>query len=87
METDNQVMQSRKRLVFLTSGATATFNSDAQSSTVPGTPCFVVNGASANAVNYLLDGVDNNDPYTNVSSAFPGPDALSDFSVQVSNLT
>jgi len=65
--------------------ATATFNSDAQSSTVPGTPFFVVNGSRANAVNYTLDGVDNNDPYTNVASAFPDPDALSELSVQVSN--
>ncbi len=64
---------------------TATFNSDAQSSTVPGTPFFVVNGSRADAVNYLLDGIDNNDPYTNVASAFPDADALAELNVQVSN--
>ena len=77
-----------RELIALQQGvieATATFNSAQQSSTVPGTPFFAVNGSRANAVNYLLDGIDNNDPYTNASSAFPDPDALSEFSVQVSN--
>jgi hypothetical protein len=77
-----------RQLIALQQGvieATATFNSNQQSSTVPGTPFFVVNGNRANTVNYLLDGVDNNDPYTNASSAFPDPDALAEFSVQVSN--
>lgn len=77
-----------RELIALQQGviqATATFNSNQQSSTVPGTPFFVVNGSRANTVNYLLDGIDNNDPYTNASSAFPDPDALSEFSVQVSN--
>ena len=65
--------------------AGSTFNSNNQSSTIPGAPSFVVNGGRGNTVNFLLDGVDNNDPYTNVSNPYPDPDAISEFSVQVSN--
>lgn len=77
-----------RQLVALTQGVIAvgpTFNSNVQSSTLPGTPDFTVNGGRENTVNYLLDGVDNNDPYTNVPAPYPDPDALSQFSVQTSN--
>jgi outer membrane receptor for ferrienterochelin and colicin len=77
-----------RQLLALTQGVIAvgpTFNSNVQSSTLPGTPDFTVNGGRENTVNYLLDGVDNNDPYTNVPNPYPDPDALSQFSVQTSN--
>jgi Carboxypeptidase regulatory-like domain len=45
-----------------------------------------VAGGQANAVNYLLDGGDNNDSFTNVNLPIPFPDALQEFSVQTSSL-
>jgi outer membrane receptor protein involved in Fe transport len=77
-----------RQLVALSQGVIAvgpTFNSNIQSSTLPGTPDFTFNGGRENTVNYLLDGVDNNDPYTNVPAPYPDPDALAQFSVQTSN--
>lgn len=75
-------------LLAITQGVAATsgtFNSNQQSSTIPGTPYFSADGGRANSINYLLDGVDNNDPYTNVPNPYPDPDALTQFSVQTSN--
>ena len=43
-------------------------------------------GGQINSVNYLLDGGDNNDSFTNVNMPFPFPDALQEFSVQTSSL-
>src|SRR5450755_3495765 len=43
-------------------------------------------GSAGNATNYLLDGGDNNDSFTNVNMPFPFPDALSQFSVETSTL-
>jgi outer membrane receptor protein involved in Fe transport len=77
-----------RQLVALAQGVIAvgpTFNSNNQSSTLPGSPDFTVNGGRENTVNYLLDGVDNNDPYTNVPAPYPDPDSLAEFSVQTSN--
>lgn len=77
-----------RQLVALAQGVIAvgpTFNSEIQSSTLPGTPDFTFDGGRENTVNYLLDGVDNNDPYTNVPAPYPDPDAISQFSVQTSN--
>jgi hypothetical protein len=44
-----------------------------------------VNGSSADQTNYMLDGGNNIDEYTNVNSPFPFPDALREFSVQTAN--
>ena len=44
-----------------------------------------VNGTRANQTDYLLDGGNNVDEYTNVNAPFPFPDALQEFSVQTSN--
>ena len=77
-----------RALIALSQGVAATaptFNSNQQSSTLPNTPYFSVNGSRANTLNYLLDGIDNNDSYTNVANPYPDPDALAQFSVQVSN--
>jgi hypothetical protein len=43
-------------------------------------------GSAGDATNYLLDGGDNNDSFTNVNMPFPFPDALSQFSVETSTL-
>jgi len=46
-----------------------------------------VAGGAANGVNYLLDGGDNNDAFSNVNLPIPFPDALAEFNVQTSGLT
>lgn len=43
------------------------------------------NGSRSDQTNYLLDGGNNVDEYTNVNAPFPFPDALQEFSVQTSN--
>jgi hypothetical protein len=43
-------------------------------------------GSAGNETNYLLDGGDNNDPFTNVNMPIPFPDALAEFSVDTSTL-
>jgi hypothetical protein len=43
------------------------------------------NGARTNQANFLLDGGNNVDEYTNVNAPFPFPDALQEYSVQTSN--
>jgi len=45
-----------------------------------------VAGGQANSTNYLLDGGDNNDTFSNVNLPFPFPDALQEFSVETSTL-
>jgi hypothetical protein len=45
-----------------------------------------VAGGAANGVNYLLDGGDNNDAFSNVNLPIPFPDAVQEFSVQTSGL-
>ncbi len=43
------------------------------------------NGTFVGQTNYLLDGGNNLDEYTNVNEPFPMPDALQEFSVETSN--
>lgn len=43
-------------------------------------------GSQINGVNYLMDGGDNNDFFSNVNLPFPFPDALQEFSVETSSL-
>jgi hypothetical protein len=45
-----------------------------------------VAGGAANGVNFLLDGGDNNDAFSNVNLPIPFPDAIQEFSVQASGL-
>jgi hypothetical protein len=43
------------------------------------------NGTRVGQTNYMLDGANNVDEYTNVNAPFPMPDAVQEFSVQTSN--
>ncbi len=45
-----------------------------------------VAGSGANGVNFLLDGGDNNDAFSNVNLPIPFPDALAEFNVQTNTL-
>jgi len=51
-----------------------------------GSGTFSVAGGQANGINYLLDGGDNNDSFSNVNLPLPFPDALQEFSVQTNAL-
>lgn len=53
----------------------------------PGIITTSFNGSRSNQASFNLDGVNNNDIYTNVNMPFPFPDALQEFSVQTSNYT
>ena len=65
-------------------GSDLTGSKNIQGSNGSGT--YSVAGSSANGVNYLLDGGDNNDAFSNVSLPMPFPDALAEFNVQTSSL-
>jgi len=97
-----QVMDDRKvvelplngrnltQLLTLVGGGTTTPGGDLvgskniQGSNGSGT--FSVSGGQANGVNYLLDGGDNNDAFSNVNMPIPFPDAVQEFSVQTNAL-
>jgi Carboxypeptidase regulatory-like domain len=47
---------------------------------------IAIAGGAGNQTNYLLDGGDNVDSFTNVNMPFPFPDALAEFSVETNSL-
>jgi hypothetical protein len=47
---------------------------------------YSIAGSAANGVNFLLDGGDNNDAFSNVNLPIPFPDAVQEFSVQANGL-
>lgn len=53
----------------------------------PGVTPISVNGSRGNAVNYMVDGAQNNDHYNNAPSPVPNPDAVAEFSVQTNNFS
>ncbi|MGH9338225.1 MAG: carboxypeptidase regulatory-like domain-containing protein [Acidobacteriota bacterium] len=55
--------------------------------TYPGTVNVSVNGSRGNATNFILDGGQNNDHYSNANNPMPNPDALAEFSVQTNNFS
>lgn len=55
--------------------------------TYPGVVSVTVNGSRGNATNYILDGGQNNDHYSNAPNPMPNPDALAEFSVQTNNFS
>jgi hypothetical protein len=77
-------------LVLAGGGTTApagdlTGSKNIQGSETSGT--FSVAGSQANGVNYLMDGGDNNDAFSNVNLPIPFPDAVQEFSVQTNALS
>jgi hypothetical protein len=93
-----QVVDSRKvvdlplngrnltQLLTLVGGGTTTPGGDLVGSKniqgSQGSGTFSVGGGQANGVNYLLDGGDNNDNFSNVNLPLPFPDAVQEFSVE-----
>jgi hypothetical protein len=76
------------QLMRLVAGVVTDFRADVTSGTTyPGVTPVSVNGNRANATNYVLDGAQNNDHYTNAPNPMPNPDALQEFSVQVNNFS
>jgi hypothetical protein len=55
--------------------------------TYSGSVAISVAGAQATGNNFLMDGGDNNDAFSNVNLPFPFPDALQEFNVQTSGLS
>lgn len=53
--------------------------------TFPVAVTITANGTRVGQTNYLLDGGNNVDEYTNVNAPFPMPDAVQEFSVETSN--
>jgi hypothetical protein len=53
--------------------------------TFPAAVTIAANGTFVGQTNYMLDGGNNVDEYTNVNEPFPMPDALQEFSVETSN--
>ena len=54
--------------------------------TAGGSGQFSVAGSQANGINFLLDGGDNNDAFSNVALPIPFPDAVQEFNVQTNGL-
>lgn len=76
------------QLILLTPGtANAPATDLATSKNYPSAVTLSVAGAQATNINYLMDGSDNNDAFTNVNLPFPFPDAIQEFSVQTSGLS
>ena len=74
------------QLMRLVAGVTADPRADVTSGTTyPGVTPVSVNGGRSNTTNYVLDGANNNDHYTNAPNPMPNPDALQEFSVQTNN--
>ncbi len=76
------------QLMRLVAGVTADPRGDVTSGTTyPGVTPVSVNGSRANMTNYILDGANNNDHYSNAPNPMPNPDALQEFSVQTNNFS
>ena len=78
-------------LIYLSPGTVDTtthyclFN--CQGGVYPGAQEAMVNGGETANVNYMMDGIENNDTYLNVNRPVPNPDALQEFSVQLNNMS
>ncbi|HET8548687.1 MAG TPA: carboxypeptidase regulatory-like domain-containing protein [Bryobacteraceae bacterium] len=76
------------QLMRLVVGTVTDARADVTSGTTyPGVVPVSVNGSRANATNYVLDGAQNNDHYSNAPNPMPNPDALQEFSVQTNNFS
>lgn len=76
------------QLMRLVVGTVTDLRADTTSGTTyPGSTAVSVNGGRSNTTNYMLDGSQNNDHYTNVPNPMPNPDALQEFSVQTNSFS
>src|SRR6201996_515503 len=76
------------QLILLTPGTAQAPATDlASSKNYPTSVTLSIAGAQATNINYLMDGSDNNDAFTNINLPFPFPDAIQEFSVQTSGLS
>lgn len=76
------------QLMRLVAGVQSDPRADVTSGTTyPGVTPVSVNGGRANTTNYVLDGGQNNDHYSNAPNPMPNPDALQEFSVQTNNFS
>jgi hypothetical protein len=76
------------QLVTLSGASYNTQNSALVSSkNYPAAATISVAGGQVVGTNYVMDGGDNNDAFTNVNMPFPFPDAIQEFSVQTSGLS
>lgn len=75
------------QLILLSGAATVTPAGDLVSNkNYPSSTTMSIAGGQGSGTNYLMDGGDNNDPWSNVNLPFPFPDALQEFSVENSSL-
>src|SRR5581483_7682476 len=75
------------QLILLSGAATAAPNGDnVGSKNYPSEVTLSVAGSQVKKTEYLMDGADNTDAFSNVNLPFPFPDALQEFSVQTSGL-
>ncbi|MGP8247301.1 MAG: carboxypeptidase regulatory-like domain-containing protein, partial [Bryobacteraceae bacterium] len=75
------------QLILLSGAATTTPSGDMISTkNYPSSTTMSIAGGQGNGTNYLMDGADNNDPWSSVNLPFPFPDALQEFSVENSSL-
>ena len=78
------------QLVLLAGAATTettAINDLAGSKNYPNAATISVAGGQSNGTNYLMDGAQHVDVFSNVNLPFPFPDALQEFSVQTSTLS
>lgn len=80
-----------QQLVFLAAGSTNVTShycaANCEGGVFPSEQYAKVNGATANGVDYLLDGVDYNDNYINTNVPFPNPDAIQEFNFITDNMS
>lgn len=80
-----------QQLIFLAPGASNVTSSYCAAACeigiFPGEQYAKVNGATANGVNYQLDGVDYNDTYINTNYPLPNPDAVQEFDLTTGNMS
>ncbi|HEY1986923.1 MAG TPA: carboxypeptidase regulatory-like domain-containing protein [Terracidiphilus sp.] len=76
------------QLILLTGAATVAPSGDnVGSKNYPSEVTLSVAGSQGTSTDYLMDGADNNDAFSNVNLPFPFPDAIQEFSVQTSGLS
>jgi len=76
------------QLIILAGAATQSRNGSlVTSKNHPSSVSLSVAGGLGNSTNYLMDGADNEDAFSNVNQPFPFPDALQEFSVETSTLS